>query len=128
VEETLRPEVVDHVEERELDGVGEGVVVEELGAEVGFEVFEDGEEFGVDGLLVEFEGVGSFVSGRGSALRECVDAGVFGGDLFGSGRAIVEEEGKSLCGSGVGEHEANAYGYFADCVAVHPGDAAFKLL
>jgi hypothetical protein len=51
LEESSGAEVVDHVEEGELYGVGQGVVAGELPAEVGFEVLEDGEELGVDGLL-----------------------------------------------------------------------------
>ena len=56
-EEACGAEVVDHVEECHLYAVGEGVVVRELGAEVGFEALKDGGEFCVDGLLGEVEWV-----------------------------------------------------------------------
>ena len=43
-----------YVEEGELDGIGEGVVVGELCAQVGLEALKDREEFRIDGLLSDF--------------------------------------------------------------------------
>jgi hypothetical protein len=68
-----------------------------------------------------------FVEGGGSGWRQGIDAGVLGGDLLRCGWAAAEEEGKGFGGFGVGEHESDADGDFANRVAVHPGDAAFEL-
>ena len=59
--------------------------------------------------------------------RQRVDAGEFGGDLFGGCGVGSGEEGKGLSGFDVRQHEADADGDFADCVAIHPRDTTFKL-